>query len=116
MTTSQQHDGVNESLPQSVRTGSESPKIQSIQQTSFEVEFVPRRSIQDDERSNTIPAEDEIDPEKPNDAVGGKQADQIPDGGYGWLIVIGAFLVQITSYGVMTSCPVYNNDIPHSSA
>ena len=25
------------------------------------------------------------------------------DGGYGWLIVIGAFLVQITSYGVTTA-------------
>ncbi|KAL0088366.1 major facilitator superfamily domain-containing protein [Phycomyces blakesleeanus] len=29
--------------------------------------------------------------------------DDSPDGGYGWLIVLGAFMVQITSFGVATS-------------
>ncbi|KAG2212863.1 hypothetical protein INT46_009655 [Mucor plumbeus] len=27
-----------------------------------------------------------------------------PDGGYGWLVVLGAFSVQITSFGVVSSC------------
>ena len=26
-----------------------------------------------------------------------------PDGGYGWLIVVGSFLVQVTSFGTATS-------------
>ncbi|KAL7334180.1 hypothetical protein PS15p_202986 [Mucor circinelloides] len=26
-----------------------------------------------------------------------------PDGGYGWLVVLGAFAVQITSFGVISS-------------
>lgn len=26
-----------------------------------------------------------------------------PDGGYGWLVVLGAFAVQITSFGVVSS-------------
>ena len=54
-----------------------------------------------------------IDPsEKPNDidSVRSKtlpgddpHEDKIPDGGYGWAIVVGAFAVQITSYGVTTA-------------
>jgi hypothetical protein len=30
-----------------------------------------------------------------------------PDGGYGWLIVFGAFLVQVTSFGTATSWGMY---------
>ncbi|KAK4516364.1 Aa_trans domain-containing protein [Mucor velutinosus] len=29
--------------------------------------------------------------------------DEGPDGGYGWLVVLGAFAVQITSFGVVSS-------------
>ena len=29
--------------------------------------------------------------------------DKIPDGGYGWAVVAGAFVVQLTSYGILTS-------------
>jgi hypothetical protein len=29
--------------------------------------------------------------------------DDQPDGGYGWLVVLGAFCVQVTSFGVVSS-------------
>lgn len=31
------------------------------------------------------------------------EADTVPDGGYGWLVVFGAFLVQLMGYGIITS-------------
>lgn len=46
--------------------------------------------------SHTLPAEDDV--EKSDTAK-----DEPPDGGYGWFIVLGAFLVQISSYGITTS-------------
>ncbi|SAM04822.1 hypothetical protein [Absidia glauca] len=32
------------------------------------------------------------------------QDDDFKDGGYGWLVVVGAFMVQVTSFGTATSC------------
>lgn len=34
-----------------------------------------------------------------------------PDGGWGWLVVLGGFLVQITSFGTNTSWYVHPNTI-----
>ncbi|CDS12707.1 hypothetical protein LRAMOSA04893 [Lichtheimia ramosa] len=98
-----QDNGVNEGISPSIRTVSHDGEKNGCQQSQdtfaqdeSKEQIKSESSIQqeDDVSSHTLPAEDDV--EKSDTAK-----DEPPDGGYGWFIVLGAFLVQISSYGVM---------------
>lgn len=59
---------------------------------NYELQFIPISA-----NILTVNAEKDVEvaqDEKPNAG---------PDGGYGWLVVVGGFLVQVTTFGVISS-------------
>ncbi|KAI8147825.1 major facilitator superfamily domain-containing protein [Fennellomyces sp. T-0311] len=72
----------------------------AISQSPYQEEEIAEPGLNDDtssSRSRTLPG----DREKPDD-------DKIPDGGYGWAIVVGAFVMVVTSYGTSVMQDYYD--------
>ncbi|KAL1931421.1 hypothetical protein VTP01DRAFT_9563 [Rhizomucor pusillus] len=117
MSNDYQDNGVNERTVDSVRTviSKESGEQHHQEWISSEDRHQHQSSEEasihyEDDEATECKTEESGQQDPKSNGVQQDESPPPPDGGYGWFIVVGAFLVQVTSYGTTTSWGESHND------